>query len=109
MSAIAGFLRSEGPFDAGLACATMLAAQSIYGPHDLAQWDGGDIAFGRRLFRLLPEDSFARQPLQSDSGQVQVGDLSLENGRELLGQLGIPLGLGAKLADSAILLAAWEK
>ena len=56
MSAIAGAWRLDGAPDAADACARMLSAQSLYGPHAVARWDGEDISLGRRLFRLLPED-----------------------------------------------------
>ena len=63
MSAIAGIWRFDGPADGPReACSRMLAAQQIYGPHDGAQWEDGQIAMGRRLFRLLPEVDEGERP-----------------------------------------------
>ena len=35
---------------------TYLGVQELYGPHAVAQWTAGDVAFGRRLMRVLPEE-----------------------------------------------------
>ena len=88
----------------------MLAAQEIYGPHDERRWSGAFVAMGRRLFRLLPEDRFDRQPLLSADGNlVLVADVRLDNRDEL----GLALSLGAcgaaQLCDAAILLKALER
>lgn len=88
----------------------MLASQSIYGPHDSAQWDAGNIALGRCLFRTLPEDAHDRQPfLGRDERYVLVADLRLDNRDELISALQLPAERARAMADAAVLLAAWER
>ena len=111
MSAIAGICRFDGPAD-GLreACGRMLAAQRIYGPHDGAQWDDNQIAMGRRLFRLLPEDVHDRQPQIGGHGRLAlVADLRLDNRDELIVDLRLSPDEARGMADAAILMAAWER
>ena len=110
MSAIAGvWTRGAGP-DPATACARMLSAQAIYGPHASDQWDGDEISLGRRLFRLLPEDVHDSQPLVGGGGRfLLVADLRLDNRQELEARLGITPDRGRQLCDAAVLLAAWEK
>jgi asparagine synthase (glutamine-hydrolysing) len=109
MSAIAGvWTRGVEPAPQ-VACARLLAAQSIYGPHATDQWDGGEISLGRRLFRLLPEDRYDTQPLVGAGGRlVVVADLRLDNRADLEAELRIPADRARSLCDGAILLAAWE-
>ena len=58
----------------------MLAAQQIYGPHDIGQWSDGPLAMDCWLFRLLPEDVHDRQPLHSRNGRLTlVADVRLDN------------------------------
>ncbi|MEQ6413221.1 hypothetical protein ODX41_20130, partial [Salmonella enterica subsp. enterica serovar Enteritidis] len=76
--------------DAGDACASMLAAQALYGPHGAAGWSDGTIALGRRIFRVLPEDVHD-DALQVGAGGrlVMAADVRLDNRDELLATLGI--------------------
>ncbi|MEI9992957.1 MAG: asparagine synthase-related protein [Rhizomicrobium sp.] len=107
MTAIAGLWRIGGPNDAAAACARMLAAQKLYGPHATDQWDDGFVALGRALFRLLPEDIHDRQPLVGAGGKyVLVADIRLDNREELSRALNI--APGRALCDAEILLAAFE-
>lgn len=110
MSALAGLWRFDGRPDAGDSCWRMLAAQEIYGPHGGAQWDGGDVALGCRLFQILPEDAFNPQPLIGGGGRFTlVADVRLDNRGELAGELRIDSSEAARLSDAAILLRAWER
>ncbi|MEI9886393.1 MAG: hypothetical protein WDN08_07790 [Rhizomicrobium sp.] len=88
----------------------MLAAQAIYGPHDEAQWDMGSLAMGRRLYRTLPEDIHDSQPLSGGDGRwVMVADVRLDNRDELIGELRLSAEQARTMADSALLLSAWER
>jgi len=65
---------------------------------------------GRRLFRLLPEDRFDRQPLLSADGNlVLVADVRLDNREDLKAALGLPRAAAAQLCDAAILLKSFER
>ena len=76
MTAIAGLWRFDGQPDAAESCMRMLSSQHVYGPHASAHWSDGDVAFGRRLMRVLPEDALDRQPLVGGNGRyVLVADI----------------------------------
>jgi asparagine synthase (glutamine-hydrolysing) len=88
----------------------MLKSQELYGPHAGDQWSNGDVALGRRLMRLLPEDAYDRQPLIGGAGRyVLVADVRLDNRDELLGPLAISAVDARTLSDAAMLLAAIER
>lgn len=90
----------------------MAAAQALYGPDAQDFWTSpdGSVALGRALARLLPEDRYDRQPLVGGAGRfVLVADVRLDNREDLAAALGIEAPRLAGLADSAVLLAAWER
>jgi asparagine synthase (glutamine-hydrolysing) len=110
MTAVAGLWRFDGRPDAAESCARMLAAQKFYGPDHVAQWSDKDIALGRQLMRVLPEDAFDCKPLIGGKGRyVLVADVRLDNRAELTEALRIPAPQARTLCDSAILLAAIER
>src|SRR3569832_3018000 len=110
MTALAGRWNFDGKPDADRDVERMLAAQAIYGPHDVSQWATDTLALGRRLYRILPEDIHDAQPLTGGNGRfVLVADVRLDNREELEGALGIAPAAARGMADSAILLAAWER
>lgn len=110
MSALAGYWSFDGRPDTAQRCRRMLAAQEVYGPHGSADWDGGEIALGRRLYDTLPEDAHDRQPLTGGGGRYTlVADVRLDNRDALVGDLQIHPSDAAYLSDAAILLAAWER
>jgi asparagine synthase (glutamine-hydrolysing) len=109
MTALAGMWRLDGRPDAADSCARMLSSQQIYGPDAAGRWSGGEIAVGRQLKRMLPEDAFDRQPLRGGGGRyVLVADLRLDNRDELISSLRVPAPHDT-LCDAAILLAAIER
>jgi asparagine synthase (glutamine-hydrolysing) len=86
----------------------MLAAQSIYGAAASRSWDDAQLSLGCNLSLSLPEDKSDTQPLWTpDHSSCLVADLRLDNREELARQL--DLAHPAELADSAILLAAWQR
>ncbi|HEY1425789.1 MAG TPA: asparagine synthetase B [Caulobacteraceae bacterium] len=109
MTAIAGIWRLDGRPGAAADCERMLRPLSMYGPHATAAWSDGDIALGRCLYRILPEDDFDRQPLVGASGRVVVADARIDNREELARELGIA---GAQLAETSgaeLILRAYER
>ncbi len=109
MTAIAGTWRLDGRPDAATCVGRMLDAQAIYGT-DGAAWSRGDVALGRRIHRLLPEDSFDHGPALSPGGDlVGVADARLDNRVELLDALGASSTGRGELSDTAVLLAAFRR
>lgn len=110
MSAIAGVWYRDGRPGAGADCERVQRALSDYGPDRAGLWDGGEIALGSRLLRLLPEDRFDRQPLIGrGGGLVLVADVRIDNRDELCAALGISGAEAARLCDADVLLAALER
>lgn len=110
MTALAGVWNLSGKPDAGDACRRVLAAQRIYGPHGEAVWDSGEIAIGRALFELLPEDIYDRGPIAGGNDRYQfVGDVRLDNREELAETLGFDREVAARKPDAAFVLHAWER
>src|SRR5690348_1439787 len=110
MTAIAGVWSFDGRSDSEDRCERMLVAQRIYGTGDAACWSDGQVALGRRLTPLLPEDKFDSQPLVGGDGRyILVADIRLDNREELAKDLGIPDARARGMSDAAILLAAIER
>jgi asparagine synthase (glutamine-hydrolysing) len=110
MTALAGIWRMDGQPEAAEGCARMLAAQELYGRDDSAQWSRANVALGRRLMRVLPEDIFDRQPLVGGGGRyVLVADIRLDNRDDITRALDISAARAATLCDAALLLAAVER
>ncbi len=109
MSAIAGIWFFEGERQVSSWCSSMLEALKIYGPDDTAQYTSPSAAMGRCLLRLLPEDSFDQQPLSAPGVTAFVADVRLDNRDELVAELGISREQSVVMADSALLLAAWQR
>lgn len=110
MTAIAGCWEFGGRAGTAAACRRMLAAQKIYGPHDEASWNGGEIALGRQLYRLLPEDRYDRGVQASADGRHRlIADVRVDNRAELTKALGLDGATAATMPDAAFLLAAWRQ
>jgi asparagine synthase (glutamine-hydrolysing) len=87
----------------------MIEAQSAYGPHDSSMRQQGAAAFGRALYRLLPEDSYDTQPLVGGNGRyLLTADLRIDNRADLLSHLGIGTSDASTLSDAALLLRSFE-
>jgi asparagine synthase (glutamine-hydrolysing) len=109
MSAIAGVWSFNGDVQVSTACDAMLQALNPYGPDDTAQYTGPSMAMGRCLLRLLPEDNFDQQPLSAAGVTALIADIRLDNRKELGVKLGFSSHQCAAMADSAMLLAAWQR
>ncbi|QDX25908.1 hypothetical protein FPZ54_07640 [Sphingomonas suaedae] len=107
MTAICGIWNRDGRPGAAQDVARMRRALAPYGNDRSAAWDGDAVSLGLGLARLLPEDRFDRQPLAGVRFHL-VADLRLDNRAELAEALGLTQRL-AVLADSDLLLAAWER
>lgn len=110
MSAIAGYWSAPEPGKAESLCRRLLEAQRGYGPDDLSLGVSLGYAAGRCLRKTLAEDRHDRQPVTAGEDRfLLVADLRLDNREELLADLGRPPGSASGLADSEILLRAWQR
>lgn len=106
MTALAGICSFGGGGDTAAAAALMLDAQKQYGPHRSSLAKCGHAVFGRRLFKILPEDNFDRQPLIDETGnRIFVADLRIDNRSDLLGELGYRTS--ASISDAELLFRAY--
>lgn len=109
MTAIAGiwnFISREG---IAHDCERMLAAQYLYGLDGERHWVNASIALGRRITKLVPEDDYDAQPLQStERSLVLIADLRLDNRAELAAELNVA-ARARTMSDAALLLAAFER
>lgn len=109
MSVIAGIWSFNGGIAVSSACQEMLQALSLYGADDRAQYADASLAMGRCLLRLLPEDDFDKQPLSASGVTALVADVRLDNREELAAALGLSKERLTGMADSDVLLAAWQR
>jgi asparagine synthase (glutamine-hydrolysing) len=108
MTALAGFWSFGDADGAAAGCERMLAAQRVYAPDPSVCRTDGPVAFGRRLFSLLPEDRFDRGPV-TESGRMLVADVRLDNRDELCRALGLGGGESGSLSDAAIVMHCLER
>lgn len=110
MTALAGVWNFTSGPDAGASVRRMLGAQRIYGPHGDASWGSGDIAIGRALYELLPEDVHDRGPIEGGGGRYRlVADVRLDNRDDLTEMLGIDDAEARTLPDAGFIMRAWER
>lgn len=110
MSAIAGILHVDGRPDARSELERMMRVLGPLGPDREAIWDDGAVALGYRQMAKLPEDRFDRQPWRArNGGLVMVANVRLDNREELAGALDLDAPAARAMADSEILLLAYER
>jgi asparagine synthase (glutamine-hydrolysing) len=110
MTALAGFWTLGRDPESARRCEAMLCAQADCGPHARAVAESGELALGRGLFRILPEDAFDAQPLLSADGRFAlVADSRLDNRDKLGAELGLSSARLADMADSHLLFVALQR
>jgi asparagine synthase (glutamine-hydrolysing) len=110
MSAIAGIVRFDGRPDAVSDLDRVMRSLADLGPDRQSMWHDGSVALGFRQMALLPEDAADRQPWRaSDGNRVLVADARLDNRDELGDALGIDHPARRVMADSEMLLRAYER
>lgn len=110
MTALAGVWNFKGGGNAAAWVQRMLAAQRMYGPHGDSSWGSGDIAVGRALYELLPEDMHDRGPVEGGGGRYRlVADVRLDNRDDLVKTLGIDAAAARTLPDAGFVMRAWER
>ncbi len=86
----------------------MLGAQAEFGTGDSSLLRLDSAVLGRRLYRLLPEDSFDLQPIASECGEFAlIADVRLDNREELIASLGLEPRLQA--SDATLLFQAYRR
>ena len=107
MSAIAGVWSFEHQISSD-AFASMMSALSVYGAQQTS-YARPSLAIGCCQSCSLPEDRIDRQPLSGIHVTALVADVRLDNREQLAAELGIATQTLLSMADSALILAAWER
>jgi asparagine synthase (glutamine-hydrolysing) len=110
MSAIVGIFYPDGrPVDR-MDLGRMVASVAHRGPDGEGMWSQGAIGLGHRMLRTTPESVREPLPLVNQSGDlVLTADARLDNRAELLAALDPRHHVSQDLADSHLILAAYEK
>jgi asparagine synthase (glutamine-hydrolysing) len=110
LTAIAGFLAYGADHAPEALCSTMLEAQRAFGPDHPALLGDNRICMGRRLYRLLPEDSHDVQPSRSAASHLAlVADIRIDDREELKSSLQLGGAKGRLISDADLLLLAYER
>ena len=109
MTALGGVWTRSMRLSAPQACGRILNAQGLYGPHGSAKWAEADVALGRRLYALTPEDRFDSGVVETPQGWVGVADARLDNRAEVLEALGMSGAAGKRQSDAWLVLTAWSR
>jgi asparagine synthase (glutamine-hydrolysing) len=110
VTALAGYWAFDRADDAEARCDRMLKAQVHFAPDPPVTRSEPGIALGRRLYRLLPEDAFDREPaVGAGSGAMLAADVRLDNRDELAEALDVSPAEAARLADAGLLMLALER
>jgi len=104
MTALAGIIEAESDAEAARLVGLMLDAQALYGPHSRGLTTVESSAFGRCLYRTLPEDAYDRQPLFA-SPITFVADVRIDNREELARSF--PIENPSELSDSRLFFKAY--
>lgn len=86
----------------------MLAALAHRGPDGLQHWRCGAVGLGHAMLRTTPEAAQEMLPLVQGE-LVLTADARIDNRDELIRRLGLTDRPASQLADSALILAAYEK
>lgn len=84
----------------------MTEAVARCGPDGEGVWAEGHVGLGHRMLHTTPESLGETLPVSSADGTCTItADARIDNRSELLGELGLP----GESADSALILAAYER
>lgn len=110
MSAIVGiFNRDHLPVDQAH-LARMLDTLAHRGPDGAHLWCIGPVGLGHRMLLTTPESLHETLPFVDATGMLAItADARLDNRPELISLLGLEGQMGAELADSQLILAAYKK
>jgi len=110
VTALGGVWRQDSKPGHRQECERVLVAQAMIGPDGFHICSDEYLSFGRRSYRLLPEDAYVRDLVQSRDGRlVLAADVRLDNRADLISELGLPVESARVMPDSAILLECLDR
>ena len=110
MSAIAGIYYLDGkPVDRA-DLGRMVESLAHRGSDKADIWSEGSVGLGHRMLWTTPESLHEQLPLVNQTGNLVItADARIDNRDELIAALGFTDRLPLKIADSQLILAAYEK
>lgn len=109
MSGLAGICSVEAQSAHPDYLSTMMKSLAHRGPDDQGVWSGRNAALGHLMLWTTPESLCEKLPFESTTGELVItADARIDNREELLQALDLP-GPLAKVTDSQLILAAFEK
>lgn len=110
MSAIVGLVHSSSqPVDQE-ELARMVATLAHRGPDGSDMWRGGPVGLGHQMLHTTPESLHERLPLANRRGDMVItADARIDNRAELIDALGLHDRAPGAIADSELILAAYER
>ena len=110
MSAVVGVYHPDGRPVERTDLERMVEALAHRGPDGAGMWNKGPIGLGHRMLWTTPESLQERLPMMSQAGNlVLTADARIDNRDELIVTLGLADRPPAEIADSQLILAAYEK
>jgi asparagine synthase (glutamine-hydrolysing) len=110
VSAIIGLYNSDGKSVDTIDVSRMLDTLAHRGSDGTGIWSDGSIGLGHRMLWTTPESVHEKQPLSNDAGDVIItADARIDNRKELIATLGFDSDSPCSIADSQLILSAYEK
>ncbi len=110
MSGIAGLFYLDGRPVEQAEVEQMTNILAHRGPDDAGIWRNGSVGLGHRMLWTTPESLHEKLPLTNTTGELAItADARIDNRDELLPLLGFNDRPAADVADSQLILAAYEK
>lgn len=110
MSGIVGLIHLDGKPVERDKLDSMLSGIGQRGPDGKEIWHAGPAGLGYCRLHITPESLHEQLPLQSESGDfIITADARIDNREELINQLGLTQYPAHQIADSRLILAAFEK
>lgn len=110
MSSICGVFHRDGRPASAEEIDSMVQVLAHWGPDRTGSWVGGEIALGHLALWTTPESVCETQPyLEPSTGVVVVADARLDNGDDLVRELGLTTHPGRRTGAAELIAAAYEK
>ena len=110
MSGIVGIYYLDGRPVEGMDVQRMIDSIAHRGPDGCGVWTDGSVGLGHRMLWTTPESLHEKLPLTNKSGDLTItADARIDNRDELISALNFNGRLREAIADSEIILAAYEK
>ncbi len=110
MSSICGVFHRDGRTATAGEIDSMVQVLAHWGPDHTGSWVGGEIGLGHLALWTTPESIQETQPyVHQPSGVVVAADARIDNGDDLVPELGLSLAPGQRAGAAELIAAAYER